>query len=93
MRIDNLLTEIDERGITLRCGRTEDRLNASPATALTPELIAEIRNHKAEIIRVLREDDALQRTAKIQSERQVFELARAWFKTESSRQRRVNDDR
>jgi TubC N-terminal docking domain len=84
MCVDKLLTEIDEHGITLRCGRTEDRLNASPATALTPELIAEIRNHKPEIIRVLHEDDALQRTGKIQSERQVFELARAWFKTESS---------
>ena len=79
MRVDNLLTEIDERGITLRCGRTEDRLNASPVASLTPQLIAEIRNHKAEIIRVMREDDALQCTGKIQSERQVFQMARQRF--------------
>lgn len=76
MRLNKLLTEIDERGTTLRCGRTEDRLNASPAAILTPQLIAEVRNHKAEIIRVMREDNALQRTGVIQSERQVFEMAR-----------------
>ena len=79
MRLDKLLTEIDERGITLRCGRTEDRLNASPAAILTPQLIVEIRNHKAEVIRVMREDDALQRTGVIQSERQVFQMARERF--------------
>ena len=79
MHMRDLLIEIAERGITLRCGRTEDRLNAKPTAALTPELIAELKEHKAEIIRVMREDEELRRTGAIQSERQVFELGREHF--------------
>jgi len=85
MRVGDLLTEIAERGITLTCGRTGDRLNAKPTAALTPVLIAEITEHKTEIIEILRErrrkreDRALEQTGIVQSERQVFELAREYF--------------
>ena len=78
MHVRDLLIEIAERGITLTCGRTEDRLNAKPTSALTPELMDEIKEHKQEIIRILRKDE-LKRTGRIQSERQVFDLAREFF--------------
>jgi len=85
MHVRHLLIEIAERGITLTCGRTEDRLNAKPTRALTPELMDEIKEHKGEIIELMREDErrredrALEETGIIQSERQVFELAREYF--------------
>jgi TubC N-terminal docking domain len=85
MHVRDLLIEIAERAITLTCGRTEDRLNAKPTSALTPELIVEIKEHKHEIIQILRNDECcredrrLKETGVIQSQRQVFELARVWF--------------
>ena len=85
MRLQNLLVEMTERGITLTYKRTEDRLNAKPTIALTPELIIEIRRHKQEILEIMREnqrereDRALEETDRIQSERQVFEMARRFF--------------
>ncbi len=85
MHVRDLLVKIAECDITLRCGRTEDRLNARPTSALTPELIAEIKKHKQEIIQIMREDErkredrALEETGVIRSERQVFELAREYF--------------
>ena len=78
MHVRDLLIEIAERGITLTCGRTEDRLNAKPTSALTPELMDEIKQHKQEIIWILRKDE-FKRTGRIQSERQVFDLAREFF--------------
>ena len=80
--VGDILYEIAERGITLTCGRTEDRLNAKPTAALTPELIAEIKEHKQEIIQIMREDERLRETGIIQSERQVYELAREHFRHE-----------
>jgi hypothetical protein len=79
MHVRDLLIEIAERGISLTCGRTEDRLNAKPTSALTLKLMHEIKEHKQEIIRILREDDEFKRTGRIQSERQVFGLAREFF--------------
>ena len=85
MNVRDLLIEIAERGITLACGRTEDRLNAKPTAALTSELIAQFREHKQEIIGIMHEDERkrqdriLEKTGVIQSERQVFELAREYF--------------
>jgi hypothetical protein len=46
----------------LTCVRTEDLLNVIPKSALTPELISEIREHKMEIIRIMREDVEMLRT-------------------------------
>ena len=85
MHIRDLLIKIAEHNITLTCGRTEERLNAKPAAALTPELIAELREHKAQIIRImlederLREDRRLEETGIIQSKRQALELIREQF--------------
>jgi hypothetical protein len=79
MRVGELLFRISEAGLTLRCGRTEDRLGAEPASALTPELIAEIRAHKQEIIQIMREDEQMRQTGRIRSERQAFDLARDFF--------------
>ncbi len=79
MHVRDVLFEVAERGITLTCGRTEDRLNAKPTAALTSELIAELKEHRAEIIEAMREDERLEETGVIQSERQVFELVGEHF--------------
>jgi hypothetical protein len=44
-----------------------------------PELAEAVREHKAEIVRILREDEEMHHTGIIQSERQVFELAHEYF--------------
>ena len=79
MVVGELLYRLSEQGVTLRCGRTEDRLHYSPKGALDPELLNELRVRKQEVIRVLREDEEMRRTGIIQSERQVFDLAREHF--------------
>jgi hypothetical protein len=58
---------------------TEDTLKAYPADRLTAELATVIKEHKADIIQVLRDDEEMRRTGIIQSERQVFEMAREYF--------------
>ena len=79
MHVGELLCQIAEQGVTLRCGRTEDRLSYSPAGALPPELVAQLRAHKTEVIQILREDEEYRRTGILQSERQVFDVAREHF--------------
>jgi hypothetical protein len=85
MHLQNSLAEIAEYGITLTYERAEDRLIARPTIALTPELVAEIKEHKTEIIEIMRKDErrredrVLEETSHIQSERQVFEMAREFF--------------
>jgi hypothetical protein len=79
MHVGELLYRIAEHGVSLRCGRRKDRLHYAPAGALPPELVAELEEHKQEIIRILREDEELRRSGTIQSERQVFGLARDHF--------------
>lgn len=79
MVLGELLYRISEAGIALTYGRSGDRLNARPTSALTPELMEEIKEHKMDIIRVMREDEEMRRTGIIQSERQVFDLAREYF--------------
>ncbi len=79
MRVGELLYQIDERGVTLQCARAEERLRYAPAGALPPELVAELKKHKPEIIRILREDEEYCRTGIVQCERQVFDLARDHF--------------
>jgi hypothetical protein len=76
MHVGELHCQIAEHGASLRCNRTEDRLHYAPAGMLPPELVAALREHKQEVIQIFREDEELRRTGKIQSERQVFELAR-----------------
>jgi hypothetical protein len=79
VRVGELLSRISEAGVTLTCASDEDRLDAKPTSALTPELIAEITKNEEEIIQIVREDEEMRRTGIIQSERQVFEVAREFF--------------
>ncbi len=79
MHIGELLYQIAEHGVTLRCGRTEERLHYSPAGALPPHLLKELKEHKQEVIQILREDQEYRRTGIIQCERQIIDLARDYF--------------
>jgi hypothetical protein len=79
MRVGELLYRIAEHGVSLRCGRTENRLHYTPPGTLPPELLTELKAHKQEIIRILREDEEFRQTGVIQCERQVFDLARSYF--------------
>lgn len=83
--LGELLYRIAEHGVTLRCGRTEDRLSYSPPGSLPPELLTELKERKADIIQILREDEELKRTGVIQSERQVFDIAQEHFSAEEER--------
>ena len=80
MHVGELLCQIAEQGVTLRCGKTEDRLHYTPGGTLPPNLVAELKAHKPEIIQILREDEEYRRTGIIQCERQVFGLARDYFR-------------
>ena len=79
MSVGDTLYAISEAGLTLTASETGDRLKVFPAENITPELAASIREHKADIIRILREDEEMRRTGIVQSERQVFELAHKHF--------------
>lgn len=79
MSIGDTLCAISSAGLTLAVGKTEDTLRVYPAENITPELAARIKEHKAEIIQIVREDEEMRRTGIIQSERQVFELAREYL--------------
>jgi hypothetical protein len=78
MLVGKLLDHTDEAGIVLSYFPEEDRLNAKPTAALTPELVDHIREHRTEIIRSM-QDEEMRRTGIIQSEYQVFGLAREFF--------------
>jgi hypothetical protein len=80
LSIGDVLFAISEAGLTLRMNKTEDTLKVYPAERLTPDLAAAIKDHKADIIQVMREDEELRRTGIIQSERQVFEMAYEYFR-------------
>jgi hypothetical protein len=79
LNVGDTLYAISEAGLTLKASKTEDILKVYPAENITPELAAAIKEHKAEIIRIMREDEEMRRTGIIQSERQVFEMAREYF--------------
>lgn len=70
---------ISSAGLTITAGDTEDALQVHPVENITPGLADEIKAHKVDIIKVLREDTEMERTGIIQAERQVFELAREYF--------------
>jgi hypothetical protein len=70
---------VAESGLTLKTSTTKDTLKAYPVENLTPELAAALKDHKVEIIRILREDEEFRRTGILQSERQVFGLTREHF--------------
>jgi L-aminopeptidase/D-esterase-like protein len=84
LSVGDVLFAVAEAGLTLKAGMAEDTLKAYPATRLTPELATAIKEHKAAIIQVLREEEEMRRTGIIQSERQVFEMAREYFGLDST---------
>jgi hypothetical protein len=86
MLVGELLYQISERSVMLQCARTGDRLHYSPKGTLEPELLNELRAHKQEIIKILREDEEMRKTGIIQCERQVFELAREYFGNEDGKE-------
>ena len=79
MSVGDVLFAAARAGLTLKAGMTQDSLKAYPADRLTSELATVIKEHKADIIQVLRDDEEMRRTGIIQSERQVFEMAREYF--------------
>jgi len=79
LSVEDVLYAVSKAGLKLEAGETAQVLKAYPAEKLTPQLTAAIKEHKAEIIRILGEDEEMRRTGVIQSERQVFELAREHF--------------
>lgn len=79
MSVGDTLEAISSAGLTVTAGDAEDTLKVSPVEGITAELAAEIKAHKSGIIKVLREDEEMERTGVIQSERQVFDLARKYF--------------
>ena len=79
MSIGDVLFAMSEAGLTLRTNQTEDTLKVYPAERLTPDLAAAIKEHKTDMIQVMREDEELRGTGVIQSERQVFEMAHDYF--------------
>ena len=62
MLVGELLSQVEEQEVTLKCGRSEDSLHYSPPGSLTPELVAQLKARKKEVIRILRDDDEYQRT-------------------------------
>ena len=81
MSVGDVLCAASEAGLTLTASATGDTLKVYTVENITLELAAAIREHNAHIIRLLREDEEMRRTGIIQSERQVFELARESFGT------------
>jgi hypothetical protein len=79
LSVGDVLFALAEAGLTLKASMTEDTLRAYPAAMLTPELAVAIKEHKADLIRIMREDEVMRRTGVIQSERQVFDLAHEYF--------------
>jgi hypothetical protein len=79
LSVGDVLCAVSKAGLKLEAVETTDILKAYPAERLTPQLAAAIREHKADIIKIIREDEEMRRTGVIHSERQVFELAREFF--------------
>jgi hypothetical protein len=79
MHVGELLYQVAEQGVTLRCAQNEDRLHYTPAGVLPSNLVAQLKEHKLEVLRILREDEEYRRAGVIQCERQAFDLARSYF--------------
>ena len=79
MSAGDVLYAVSRAGLKLEAGEAADVLKAYPADRLTAQLAAAIKEHKADIMKIIREDEEMRRTGIIQSERQVFELARKFF--------------
>ena len=78
MNVGDTLRAASQSGLSLTAGE-DDTLKVHPASKLTRELVTALQEHKADIVRIVREDEEMTRTGIIQSQRQVFELAREFF--------------
>lgn len=80
-----MLREIRERGLILsvvpatEAASAEDMLNVKPTRALTHELLAQMKANKPALLKIVREDEKMERTGVIVCEHQVFDLAREFF--------------
>ena len=79
MSVGDTLHAISQAGLTLEASEAGNTLKVYPGEGMSPELAAAIKEHKAEIIKIVRADEEMRRTGVIQSERQVFEMAREYF--------------
>lgn len=79
MSVGDTLYAISDAGLTMSVSKTEDTLKVYPAENNTRELAAAIKVHKAEIIRIVREDEEMRPTGCIQSERPILEMASDYF--------------
>ncbi len=79
MHVAQLLDAVEEAGVVLTYLDEGDRLIAKPTASVTPEIVEALRERRAEVVNALREDEELRRTGIVQSERQVFDLAREYF--------------
>ena len=79
MSVGDILFAISEGGLTLKASKTKDTLKVYPLEKLTPELAVAIKEHKEDIIRIMREDEEMRRTGIIQSERQASDLVHEFF--------------
>jgi len=79
LSVGDVLFAISEAGLSLTASKADDTLKVYPAENIKPELAAAIKEYKSEIIRITREDEEMHRTGIIQSERQIFDLAREYF--------------
>jgi hypothetical protein len=68
LKVGDTLYAISEAGLTLTASKTKDTLKAYPAANLTPELAGAIKEHKADIIRIMQEDEEMRRTGKLARE-------------------------
>lgn len=82
MNVGDTLQAISQAGLTVTTA--EGALKVHPAEKITPELATDIKANKVGIIKILHEDEEMERTGVIQSERQVFELAREYFGLEQN---------
>jgi len=79
LSVGDILFAISEAGLTLKASKTKDTLKVYPLEKLTPELAVAIKEHKEDIIRIMREDEEMRRTGIIQSERQASDLVHEFF--------------
>ena len=60
-------------GLTLRIGDDEDTLKVQPATKLTHELVAALKEHKVDIVRIVREDEEMTEEEREEFRRPILE--------------------
>jgi hypothetical protein len=62
LSVGDTLHAMSEAGLTLGANETGNILKVYPAERISPELAAAIKEHKADILRIVREDEKMRRT-------------------------------